>query len=93
MILDLECLQKAQNETLSQKRSIWKDVYGNKLLDISKQIIKLTEETPALWLECIDALEELHQRFSSVLTTDGGTETGRFPQWAIGFSMHTISKL
>jgi hypothetical protein len=75
---DLECLQKVQDETVAKKKTIRKDVYGNKVLDISKQIIKITEESPALRQECIDALEELHHRFAAALTTGGDAETTRF---------------
>lgn len=60
---DLLSLQKEQEDAVEKRQVIRKDAYGAMLLDISKSLIKMSEESPALRKECMDDMMALQRKY------------------------------
>jgi hypothetical protein len=59
---DLAALQKVQEETIAV-RTVRKDTFASKCMDIVKSTLKLTEDSPSLRKEYLEYLEEAHNNY------------------------------
>ena len=59
---DIVSLQKDQEETV-RARIVRKDTFANKCIDVVKQTLKLTEESPSLRREYLEYLEEARDKY------------------------------